>query len=201
MTIATRVFSGVLGLGLVLAGGLFAAPAAADTAKKGIEVAAADAGAGIGVPAAEGTAPKVTRTAMGEWEVECFDPKVNGLNCQMVQKLVSKDTEQLVLVVSLAYAPETKKNLLQMALPLNFMLKPGVEIAIGDAKTVVQVDRCSKQGCFVEGIAGDDLVEAMIKGKTADVKFMANAEKRLVIPFSLAGFTKAYATMKDKNES
>ncbi len=144
-------------------------------------------------------APKVDRVTFGEWELECFDPKVNGLQCQIVQKLVSKDTEQLVLVVSVAHEPNSNKNLLQMALPLNFMLKPGVEIAIGEAKTVVQVDRCSAQGCFVEGVAGDDLVDAMAKGSKADVKFLANAEKRLVIPFSLSGFTKAYSAMKSRN--
>ncbi len=143
--------------------------------------------------------PKIERTTYGEWELECFDPEINGLKCQIVQKLVSKDTQELVLVVSVAYAPKTQKSLLQMALPLNFMLKPGVELAIGEKKTVVQVDRCSKQGCFVEGVAGEDLVDAMIKGVDADVKFLASADKRLVIPFSLKGFTKAYTTMKQRN--
>ncbi|MCH9806525.1 MAG: invasion associated locus B family protein [Alphaproteobacteria bacterium] len=150
-------------------------------------------------PAKKAEAPKINRKSFGEWELECFDPKVNGLKCQVVQKLVSKDNNQLVLVVSVAHEPKSKKNLLQMALPLNFMLKPGVEIAIGNAKTVVQVDRCSAQGCFVEGVAGDDLVDAMVKGSKADVKFLANSKKRLIIPFSLKGFTKAYTTMKKRN--
>ncbi|MDX2287991.1 MAG: invasion associated locus B family protein [Hyphomicrobiaceae bacterium] len=143
--------------------------------------------------------PKVARERMGEWELECFDPKINGLNCQIVQKLVATDTNKLVLVVSIAFDPASKKHLMQVALPLNFMLKPGVEIAIGDQRTVAQVDRCSAEGCFIEGIAGDDLVGAMSKGAKADVKFLASAEKRLVIPFSLSGFSAAYEKMKSRN--
>lgn len=143
--------------------------------------------------------PKVARERMGEWEVECFDPKINGLSCQIVQKLVATDSNKLVLIVSIAYNPTSKKHLMQVALPLNFMLKPGVEIAIGDQRTVAQVDRCSAEGCFIEGVAGDDLVNAMAKGAKADVKFLANAEKRLVIPFSLSGFAQAYEKMKARN--
>ena len=146
-------------------------------------------------------APKINRQTFGEWEVECFDPKINGLKCQMVQRLVAKDSKQLVLVVSVAYSETTKKHLMQIALPLNFMLKPGVEINVGGAKTVAQVDRCSAQGCFIEGVAGDDLVAALSKGTTADIKFLANAEKRLVIPFSLTGFAAAYDDMKKQNGS
>ncbi|MEL7049786.1 MAG: invasion associated locus B family protein [Pseudomonadota bacterium] len=169
-----------------------------DDGKTGVRVAAASPSA---APSSQAKPPKVDRKTFGEWELECFEPEVNGLKCQIIQKLVSKDNNQLVLVVSIAHEPKEKKDLLQMALPLNFMLKPGVEIAIGDAKTVVQVDRCSAQGCFVEGIAGEALVNAMAKGTKADVKFLANAEKRLVIPFSLSGFTKAYKTMKTRNAS
>ena len=147
----------------------------------------------------EATGPKVARERMGEWEVECFDPKVNGLSCQIVQKLVATESNKLVLIVSIAFDPNSKKHLMQVALPLNFMLKPGVEIAIGDQRTVAQVDRCSADGCFIEGVAGDDLVNAMANGAKADVKFLANAEKRLVIPFSLSGFSQAYEKMKSRN--
>jgi invasion protein IalB len=137
-----------------------AAPAAAATAP----VAAASPAA----PTAP-AGPAIAREKFGEWELECFEPKVNGLACQIVQKLVATDSNQLVLVVSIAFDPASKKHLLQVALPLNFLLKPGVEIAIGEAKTVAHVDRCSAQGCFIEGIAGDDLVAAMAAGAKGDV--------------------------------
>lgn len=195
MTYLNRILAGTAVMSLVAFAATGPLQARSNDKSKGAETQVAAA-----TPApTETAAPKVDRKSFGEWELECFDPQVNGLNCQVVQKLVSKDNNQLVLVVSLAHEPKSDKNLLQMALPLNFMLKPGVEIAIGDAKTVVQVDRCSAQGCFVEGVAGDDLVDAMIKGNKADVKFLANSKKRLIIPFSLSGFTKAYTTMKSRN--
>lgn len=198
MTFLNRILAGSAAFAVMALAATAPLQAGSDDKDAAKQVAATtQATADAAAPAA--AAPKVDRETFGEWELECFDPKVNGLKCQIVQKLVSKDTEQLVLVVSVAHEPKSKKNLLQMALPLNFMLKPGVEIAIGDAKTVVQVDRCSAQGCFVEGVAGDDLVNAMAKGSSADVKFLANADKRLIIPFSLSGFTKAYDTMKSRN--
>lgn len=146
-------------------------------------------------------APKINREAFEKWELECYDPAVNGLKCQVAQKLVATDSKQLVLVLSLAYSPTTKQHVLQLALPLNFMLKPGVEIEIGTAKTVAQVDRCSSQGCFIEGIAAQDLIDAMLKGETGNVKFLAAPEKRVVIPFGLNGFTKAYDKMKSNNSA
>lgn len=169
-------------------------PVLAKSAKAKVEEKAAEA-----KPAEQATGPKVARERMGEWEVECFEPKINGLSCQIVQKLVATDSNKLVLIVSIAFDPTSKKHLMQVALPLNFMLKPGVEIAIGDQRTVAQVDRCSAEGCFIEGVAGDDLVTAMSKGAKADVKFLASAEKRLVIPFSLSGFAQAYEKMKARN--
>ena len=175
-----------------------ASPAFAEDAKSSAATdAVAAATNSVAAPAAAET--KVSREVFEQWELECFEPAVNGLNCQIAQKLITSDRNQLVLVLSLAYSPEAKKHLLQLALPLNFLLKPGVEIAIGEAKTIAAVDRCSAQGCFIEGFAGDELVEAMIKGAKGDVKFMASADKRIVIPFSLMGFTKAYEKMKSLN--
>jgi len=174
---------------------------AADSQPAGQVALPAAASAPQQAAAAAPAAPKIQRQAFGEWGVECFDPKVNGLNCQMVQRLIAKDTKQLVLSVSIAYSPAAKKHIMQIELPLNFMLKPGVEIAIGDSKTVAQVDRCSNQGCFIEGVAGDDLVAALNRGDKADIKFLANPEKRLVVPFSLQGFPAAYDSMKAKNSA
>ncbi len=192
------------------------APALAEKAKKASKAATSTEQSQTSKPAAPDTAeapsanpsrtasaessPKVERETFGEWELECFEPKVNGLKCQIGQRLVAKESTSLVLAVSMAYSPASKKDVVQFVLPLNFMLKPGVELAIGEAKTVIQVDRCSAQGCFVEGVAAGDIVEAMNKGETADVKVLANPQKRLVIPFSLKGFSTAYAKMKKMNE-
>lgn len=169
-----------------------AKPAAPDTA--------AEPDANPNRTAAADNPPKVNRETFGEWELECFEPKVNGLKCQIGQRLVAKDSTSLVLAVSMAYSPASKKDVMQFVLPLNFMLKPGVELAIGDAKTVIQVDRCSAQGCFVEGVAASDILEAMNKSEKADIKVLANPNKRLVIPFSLKGFSTAYSKMKQMNE-
>lgn len=207
----------ICALALAVAGGaaLSTGAVAKDKKDKGETVAAApdkteapaktDAATTPATAASDATktaaAPKINREAFEKWELECYDPAVNGLKCQVAQKLVATDSKQLVLVLSLAYSPTSKQHVMQLALPLNFMLKPGVEIEIGSAKTVAQVDRCSSQGCFIEGIAAQDLIDAMLKGETGNVKFLATPEKRVVIPFGLNGFTKAYDKMKSSNSA
>lgn len=206
MTNISRLLVGAtaaLAAAIAVSGAAIANPKATKDKAGEAKPAAAAADTKAAKPAEQQSAaaqgPKVNREQFGEWELECFEEKINGLKCQIVQKLVSTEAKQLVLVVSVAYAPDSQNHLLQVALPLNFMLKPGVEIAIGDSKTVVPVDRCSAQGCFIEGIAHTELIDAMSKSEKGDVKFLASADKRLVVPFSLSGFSRAYEKMKRLN--
>lgn len=155
-------------------------------------------------PAAESVGtpngPKVDATSINDWRVECYEPAVNGLKCQMLQQLVEKELNKVVLITSLAYLPATEKTQIQIVLPLGFLLKRGVELKAGEYTSTIAVDRCTAQGCFVEGAAAPELIKAFRGASEATISIVADNGQTVRVPFSLAGFTKAYEMVEQRNK-
>lgn len=152
--------------------------------------------------AAKAEAPKSKIEAFDDWALECYDEKINGLSCQMIQRVVHDKLKQNVLVMSLSYSKERKKDIVQFVLPLDFNLIPGILVEMGDYKEVLSVNRCSAEGCYVEGGISEKFAEAMKKAKPEDKGrfiLVARDDKKIAIPFSAKGFTKAYEKMLSKN--
>lgn len=188
----------------LVAGSLAVAPALAagsgKTASPAAPAAKTDAANPTSKDAPEG--PKVTTQTIGDWVMECYDPAVNGVNCQMAQRIVQKDSSRNILVVSLAYSPSQKANVIQYVLPLDFLLTPGVAIQVGDYQSVAHVTRCATQGCYIEGTTDDKFIAAM-KAATEDARvvIVARTGQKIGIRFSASGFTKAYDEMVQENNS
>ncbi|WP_377298599.1 invasion associated locus B family protein [Rhizobium sp. SGZ-381] len=169
------------------------APAAqpADAAQKG-----KDAAAGGDVQ----SGPKVTVQQHGDWLMECYDPAVNNVNCQIKQRIAQKDTDRNILVMSIAFDPKAKSNVIQYVLPLDFLLTPGVSVEVGSYQTTAGVNRCSAQGCFVEGTTDDAFIKAMQGAKDGGrVVIVSRTGQKVGIGFSVAGFSKAYEEMIKEN--
>lgn len=150
--------------------------------------------------AAVESGPKVTTQQHADWLLECFEPAINGVNCQIKQRIVQNETEQNILVISIAYDPAEKTNVIQYILPLDFLLTPGVSIEIGDYQSVAGVNRCAAQGCFVEGTTDDAFITAMKAAqKGGRVVIVSRTGQKIGIGFSAMGFTKAYNQMVDEN--
>lgn len=167
--------------------GVVGAPAPAPGAAEGV----------VGAPAA----PEVASTEFEDWRVECYDPPVNGMRCQIVQQLVERNIDQVVLVTSLAYLPTSEQTQIQMVLPLGFLLKRGVTFDVSGYTTSVGVDRCTQYGCFIEGVAAPELLGAMRRGREAQIAIVADSGQTVRIPFSLMGFTAAYNMMERENRA
>lgn len=149
----------------------------------------------VGAPAG----PKVDATVVDDWRVECYDPPVNGLKCQMLQQLVEREQNKVVLITSLAYLPSSQATQIQIVLPLGFLLKRGVELEAGGYTSTVAPDRCTAQGCIVEGVAAPELIAAFRRAKDARVSIVADNGQTVRVPFSLMGFTKAYDMVEQRN--
>ena len=146
--------------------------------------------------------PKVTTQAHGDWLLECYEPAVNGLKCQMKQQVIQASTQQALLSMSLSFNPKEKANIVQYVLPLDFLLKPGVGIQVGDYQNVAAVTRCAAQGCFIEGTTDQPFIDAMRKATQAGrVVIMARNGKKIGINFSTTGFTKAYNQRMTENKT
>ncbi len=146
------------------------------------------------------TAPKVDAKTFNDWRVECYEPAINNLRCQMVQQLQHNQLKKNVMVITLAHSPKDKKDVMQYVLPLDFLLKPGVGIEVSSYKITAAVDRCAPEGCFIEGFAENKMIRAMRRTtKKGQITMMARTGQRVVIPFSLDGFSKAYKFMRETN--
>ena len=144
--------------------------------------------------------PKVSTTTFDDWALECYEPAVNGIACQMIQRIVHDELKQNILLISIAYQPKKKKDIIQFVLPLDFSLMPGVLVEIGKYKEVLSVNRCAAEGCYIEGGINSNFAKAL---KTATDKgrfvIVARDGQKVAIPFSAKGFNKAYEKMKSSN--
>jgi invasion protein IalB len=170
------------------------APTAQPRQAPAAQPAAAAAGA---APAATPNAASVK--AFGDWSLECFDPALEGVKCQIVNRLVSSG-KQVVLVFSLALDAKASQTRVQIALPLGIAVPPGVGIAIGnEVQRKAAVSRCTPKGCIVEGVATKDLLDTMRAGAQGAVIVTTEEGKPVQLPFSLNGFTAAYDAMSEAN--
>ncbi|GGD04954.1 invasion associated locus B family protein [Aureimonas glaciei] len=136
----------------------------------------------------------------GDWTLECFTPAVAGVNCQATSRVLSADTKQSVLVFSIVYIPAQEASRVQAALPLGFSLPQGVQIDIGATfQSSIDVNRCTAQGCLIEGSAAPALIAAMRKESTGSFTVRTTDLVPIRIPLSLKGFTQAYEAMVKAN--
>ena len=150
--------------------------------------------------AAVQSSPKVSRQQHGDWMLECYDPAVNGMSCQIQQRVVHNESGQTIMQMTLSHNPKDNADIVQYVLPLDFLLAPGVGVNVGDYQAVARVTRCTAQGCIIEGKTEDAFIKAM-KAATEQGRFimMSRAGKKVGINFSATGFTKAYNEMKEQN--
>lgn len=138
--------------------------------------------------------------AFTDWNLECFDEPIEALNCQIAHRVVATDASQVVLVFALAAASEAEAPNVQIALPLGVALQSGIQLVIGtDYQTGIPISRCTPQGCLVEGTMGESLISAMRRGRAGTVVVLNERGDAIQIPFSLMGFTDAFAEMVRRN--
>lgn len=141
-----------------------------------------------------------TDATFADWKMECLPAA--AIPCQVVNRALSPDQKQVIMVISMAYAKKSNETQIQMALPLGFAVQAGVSIDVGESyKVVIQVSRCTAQGCLVEWAAAPDMIVAMEKGKIGSVSIQTVEGAKIGLPFSLSGFGEAYNAMKKRNEA
>ena len=134
----------------------------------------------------------------GDWALECFESPVDGISCQLLQKVVSGQG-QAILAVAIANDPKTKSTNLQIAVPLGVSLTAGSQLMIGsDYQGAIRIGSCTQRGCIIEGTASEALLAAM-KRETAATVIVFNADKQIPIQFSLMVFTQGYDAMLEAN--
>ena len=115
----------------------------------------------------------------------------------MVQLLTQKKTGDRVMSLSLAFAPQTSRHLVQFVVPLGVSLLKGATLVAGSYTSPrLFYRRCNKSGCFIEGGIEEAIIGALGKADgPAKVMVVSDSGKPLSIAFSLRGFAQAHDQM------
>jgi invasion protein IalB len=145
-----------------------------------------------------GAAPpgKPETKTVGDWELRCF-PVQNANPCDVFQEMADQNSRQRILSISLAYSPSADRHLMQITVPLDIAIQKGLTIQTDSyTSPVFKYRMCTREGCFVQMLADNALVEALSKsGPDAKLNIVADNGKSYGLKFSLKGFSAAHDEM------
>jgi invasion protein IalB len=169
-------------------------PVLAQAPKKGAApVAPAPAApAAAPAPAADGQPP-----APG-WVARCASMSREApLECAIEESAVLTKTGQLIVLVNIRIASDTRAPVALVQLPLGLNLPAGAKLQVDEGKAVdLQIQTCEQRGCYANLPVAPDLLAAMRTGKQLKVLFQTLTKEPIAIPLPLADFAAAYEKIK-----
>ena len=143
----------------------------------------------------------VETTAYKDWVVRCVQ-RDSLPPCDAVQSLTNRETNQTIMISSIAYLGNSEQIGVQIFMPTGILVSGGVLFEIdGETRALenLQFTRCEANGCCIEAITNEDGLSPLKKGKQAAVAVLnSNGEPR-VNGLSLSGFTAAFKEVQAKN--
>lgn len=136
-----------------------------------------------------------------DWVLNCQDIE-GGLPCQIRHRVVDANSETQVLAFSIVFSTADNAHGMQLTLPLDFLLRPGVSIAIDDYQVDgIEVSYCDANGCYVEARLEQVAIDAFRTGNTGHIHMTVRDGRRIGLPFSLAGFNAAEKKLRIETAS
>lgn len=146
---------------------------------------------------AAATPPGQLSERYDDWQTRCFVVKSTA-PCDAFFGTFQKATGTRIVTVSIAYAPARRSYLIQIAVPLGIAVQQGVVVKAGAFKSAtLEVRRCDRNGCYVEGGADGALIAALVAndGQKGSLDVVADGGKPVSLLLSLKGFAKAHEAM------
>lgn len=144
---------------------------------------------------------KLSRIDVDDWVVECVDPPVNNVACQITYTVLFGAKRAPVFVSAIANSDPGEPMDVVFVLPLNIKLKQGLRISNDSRALQYQFDRCAPNGCYVETLMSADLYEMMTTSQAGFATIVRNDGEPFAIPFSFKGFSAAVDTMNLRNSA
>jgi invasion protein IalB len=132
------------------------------------------------------------------WIARCASASRDApLECAIEQNAVLTKTGQVIVVVNIRIAPDTRTPVALVQLPLGLNLPAGAKVQVDDGKTVdLQIQTCEQRGCYANTPITPDLLAALRSGKQFKVSFQNLGKETITIPMPLADFAAAYDKIK-----
>lgn len=134
-----------------------------------------------------------------DWRVRCAEDPQNlaAGGCFIFQSVVNNETQQPVMqfVVGLLASDQTPAAVI--TLPLGIRVAPGVLMQIDQNEAVrLPFERCMPDGCKVQFRIDDKQMAALKGGVEGKLAFQDGQGRNVTLPFSLKGFTAAFASLQ-----
>ena len=142
-------------------------------------------------------APKDGQTFKA-WKVRCQKPAgAKQESCHIFQNLVLRKGGRRVLRIVVGYFGKKREPAAVLTLPLGVALVPGVLLQVDDTEPVVFPFRlCHSKGCRARLALDDKLLAAFKAGLRARVTFRDGAQRAIIVPVSLNGFTAGFNALR-----
>ena len=145
------------------------------------------------------TTPQAEATpAAPGWVARCTSLSRGApLECAIEQTAVLTKTGQLIVLINIRVASDTRTPLAVIQLPLGLNLPAGAKLQVDDGKTAdLQIQTCEQRGCYANTPIAADMLAAMKSGKQLKVSFQNLAKEVISIPMPLTDFAAAYEKIK-----
>jgi invasion protein IalB len=149
-------------------------------------------------PAPQAEAAPANGPAPPGWNARCTSASRDApLECAVEQTAVLTKTGQVIVLLDIRVASDTRTPVAVVQLPLGLNLPAGAKLQVDDGKTSdLQIQTCEQRGCYANTPISADLLAAMKSGKQLKVLFQNLAKETITIPMPLADFAAAYDKIK-----
>ena len=149
-------------------------------------------------PAPQADAAAANTPAPPGWVARCSSASRDApLECAVEQTAVLTKTGQLIVLLNIRVASDTRQPIAIVQLPLGLNLAAGAKLQVDDGKvSELQIQTCEQRGCYANSPIPPDMLAAMKSGKQLKVSFQNLAKESITIPMPLADFAAAYDKIK-----
>ncbi|MBR1285995.1 invasion associated locus B family protein [Bradyrhizobium sp. AUGA SZCCT0177] len=149
-------------------------------------------------PAPQADAAPANTPAPPGWVARCSSPSRDApLECAVEQTAVLTKTGQVIVLLNIRVAGDTRQPMAIIQLPLGLNLPAGAKLQVDDGKVSdLQIQTCEQRGCYANSQIPADMLAAMKSGKQLKVSFQNMAKENITIPMPLADFAAAYDKIK-----
>ena len=132
------------------------------------------------------------------WVARCSSASRNApLECAIEQTAVLTKTGQLIVLLNIRVASDTRQPIAIIQLPLGLNLPAGAKLQVDDGKVSdLQIQTCEQRGCYANSPISAEMLAAMKSGKQLKVSFQNLGKETIAIPMPLADFAAAYDKIK-----
>nr|WP_249159776.1 invasion associated locus B family protein [Bradyrhizobium tropiciagri] len=132
------------------------------------------------------------------WVARCTSASREApLECAMEQTAVLSKTGQLIVLVNIRVAGDTRAPVALIQLPLGLNLPVGAKLQVDEGKPVdVAIQTCEARGCYINAPIAADILAQLRTGKQLKVSFQNLAKETITIPMPLADFATVYDKIK-----